>query len=260
MSVYDDPNKHDDPVLKATGWHHPIIAQPQVAKYAITGKETQVVTFALDVGESVQGEPGVMMYLTPGMSQTVSCAGCCARSCSGESCWVVNFTNSGSHGSSVAYAALTTTFPTAKVIPVNLTDPNVNGSLICQQSAYMAGLGDVQVGVSLDFNCLRCCCAGTGLVRQKITGSGTVFLNTSGTIVQKVLEPGETIVIDTNSILAFSESCKLDLQRTGGILGMVGGGEGIFNTTLTGPGLAILQSMNEHVFRRAIAAEKIWRR
>ena len=173
---------------------------------------------------------------------------------------MVNFTNSGSQGHNVAYAALTPTFPTAKVIPVDLSSPDVNGSLICQQSSYMAGYGDVKVGVSLDCNCLRCCCAGTGLIRQKITGTGTVFLNTSGTIVQKVLAPGETIVIDNHNVLAFSESCKLDLKRTSGILGIIGGGEGIFFATLTGPGLAIVQSMNEHVFRRAIAADKIYRR
>lgn len=107
---------------------------------------------------------------------------------------------------------------------------------------------------------MRCCCAGLGFVRQKITGQGTVFLESTGTIVQKVLQPGETVLVDTNCILAFAESCKLDLRKAGGIMGMMGGGEGIFNTTLTGPGLVIMVSMNQTVFLEALAAKKLYRR
>ena len=124
----------------------------------------------------------------------------------------------------------------------------------------MGHYGDVHVGISLDCNFMRCCCAGTGLVRQSIEGRGTVFLASTGTIVQKVLEPGEVIVMDTNCVMAFADTCKLDLKRTGGIVGMLGGGEGIFNTTLTGPGLVVVQSMNPEIFREALVANKIYRR
>lgn len=87
-----------------------------------------------------------------------------------------------------------------------------------------------------------------------------MFLESTGTIVQKVLEPNETVLVDTDCILAFAQSCKLDLRRTGGIVGMIGGGEGIFNTTLTGPGLVIMVSMNQTMFREALVAQKIYRR
>ena len=107
---------------------------------------------------------------------------------------------------------------------------------------------------------MRCCCAGLGLVRQKIEGQGIVFLESTGTIVQKILIEGETVLVDTDCILAFADSCKLDIRRAGGILGMVGGGEGIFNTTLTGPGLVIMVSMNQIMFREALVANKIYRR
>jgi uncharacterized protein (AIM24 family) len=82
----------------------------------------------------------------------------------------------------------------------------------------------------------------------------------SGTIIQKVLVEGETIIIDSNCVLAFAQSCKLDIRRAGGIGGMIGGGEGIFNTTLTGPGLVLVQSMNELTFRDALAANKLYTR
>ena len=99
-----------------------------------------------------------------------------------------------------------------------------------------------------------------GMVRQKVHGRGTVFVASTGTIVQKVLQPGEVILVDTNCILAYAESCTLDLKRAAGMVGMMGGGEGIFNTTLTGPGLVIVQSMNPTVFKGALAAAKLYRR
>jgi uncharacterized protein (AIM24 family) len=67
-------------------------------------------------------------------------------------------------------------------------------------------------------------------------------------------------VVDTNCLLAYSDSCQFDLKRAGGIVGMIGGGEGIFNSTITGPGLVILQSMNVKLLLDSLAADKIYRR
>jgi uncharacterized protein (AIM24 family) len=67
-------------------------------------------------------------------------------------------------------------------------------------------------------------------------------------------------VVDTNCLLAYSDSCHFDLKRAGGIVGMIGGGEGIFNSTITGPGLVILQSMNVKLLLDSLAADKIYRR
>ena len=247
-------------VLKASGWSNLQLPRgPESFKYGITGDESQIVTIALDANDTVKGEPGVMMYLTPGVTQRATCEGCCARCLSGEDCFVMNFTNSG-RASNVAYAALTPNDPMAKVVPVDLSAPEVGGTLIAQKGAFMASYGNVNIGISLDCNCCRCCCGGLGLVRQKIEGDGILFIGATGTIVQKVLQENEVIIVDTNCILAFSESCKLDLKRAGGLLGIVGGGEGIFNTTLTGPGLVIVQSMNKQMFLDALAADKIYRR
>jgi uncharacterized protein (AIM24 family) len=127
-------------------------------------------------------------------------------------------------------------------------------------SRLVFSLFRIYVSFKLFISFMRCCCAGLGMVRQKIKGTGTVFLESTGTIVQKVLQPGETVLVDTNCVLAFAGTCKLDLRRAGGIVGMMGGGEGIFNTTLTGPGLVIMVSMNQTVFREALAAQKLYRR
>lgn len=214
-----ESGEEEHEVLKASGWDELEITKAPDAKYAITGNENQVITVALGPGETCKGEPGAMMYLSPGVSQAAGYEGCFERCMAGESCFVLNFTNNGS--SETQYAALTPNEPLGKVVPVDLSSPDVNGVLIVQQGSYMASIGDVMIGVSWDFNLKRCCCAGTGLVRQKLTGTGVALLGVTGTIVQKVLAPGEKLVMDTNSILAFAESCTLDIQRAGGVVGMV---------------------------------------
>lgn len=246
-------------VLEASGWDMLEIPSPSTVNYAITGHESQILTMKLNTGETLRGEPGSMMYLSDGITQMATYEGCCERCCAGEDCFVMNFTNVG-NASNPAYGALCPNFPTAKIVPVDLSSPNVNGKLITQQGSYMASFGDVRVGASTDWNLTRCCCAGFGLVRQKIEGTGTVFLSSTGTIVQKVLIAGEVIVVDTNCIMAYADTCKLDVRRAGNLVGMVGGGEGIFLTTLTGPGLVIIQSMNVIDFRAAMVANKIVRR
>lgn len=82
----------------------------------------------------LKGEPGSMMFLTSGMKQTIGCGECWARCCTGEECCTVNFINGGDLN---AYAALTPNFPTAKVVPVDLSAPEVGGKLICQRGSYM---------------------------------------------------------------------------------------------------------------------------
>jgi uncharacterized protein (AIM24 family) len=127
------------------------------------------------------------------------------------------------------------------------------GEIITKSGAYMGSIGEVKITADCDCNCCSCCCGGMGFIRQSAKGSGTVFLNAGGTVVQKVLAPGETIVVDTNSIVGFQESVTFGLKRTGGCCVCCFGGEGLFNTTLTGPGLVILQSMSFQKYQQAVA-------
>lgn len=109
----------------------------------------------------------------------------------------------------------------------------------------MSELGDVDVGCDLDTSCTTCCCAGLGCCRQKITGSddSIAFLAGGGTIVYRHLQKGETITVDTTSVVAFEESVKLGIISNGKLCSVTCccGGEGIFSTTLTGPGRVYLQ-------------------
>lgn len=254
-----DFDKDGHLVLQSTGWSKLEVPPPQEAKYEITGPSSQIITFNVGVGETIVSEPGTLMYMSDGMKPSVSYEGGCSRCCSGECCYALNFTNEGAR-ENYAFVALTPSFPTSKVVPVDLSNPDVGGELVADQGAFMASYGEVNVEVSFDCNLLRGCCAGTGFVRQKLGGSGTAFLAATGTIVQKVLQPGETILVDGKCILAFASSVKIDVKKAGSIVGMFGGGEGIFNTELTGPGLILIHSMNATSFLAALQARKIYRR
>lgn len=231
-------------VLTETGFEKVEAPEPTPdLKYAISGEQSQVLTVKLAAGESIKTEPGIWLYNTGGITPESECAGCMGRCCAGEDCWVVNYTNESEDGSD-AFIACTPTFPTAKVIPLDMVDERINGVLRCQQGAYIANMGEVEVTFNLDCNPCRSCCAGTGFIQQEITGTGIVFLSAVGTIVQKNLEEGESIIVDTECVLAWAQTVKIEVRRAGGIFGMIGGGEGIFNTLLTGPGMIMIQSFN----------------
>mmetsp|Transcript_20890 Transcript_20890/g.21559 ORF Transcript_20890/g.21559 Transcript_20890/m.21559 type:complete len:242 (-) Transcript_20890:186-911(-) len=212
--------------------------------FTITGADSQVVSISVKPGQRVEAEPGAMLLMSSGISTSVEC-GSCSRVCTGEGLCKVVFTNK---DSTDGFVALTPNYP-SKVIPANLSK---YGRIIVKSGSYMGSTGEVKVTADCDCNCCSCCCGGMGFIRQAAEGTGTIFLNAGGTVVQKELSPGETFIVDTNSIVGFQESVKFGLQRTGGCCTMCCGGEGLFNTTLTGPGLVIIQSMSFEKYRAAL--------
>lgn len=78
---------------------------------------------------------------------------------------------------------------------------------------------------------------------QKFSGQGNVFLEVDGSTVEYQLQPGQTIIVDTGSLAAMDASVNMDIQMIKGLGNMLGGGEGLFNTVLTGPGRVWLQTM-----------------
>ena len=84
---------------------------------------------------------------------------------------------------------------------------------------------------------------GEGFIMQKLSGSGTAFLEFDGYIKEYELAPGQQIVVDTGYLAAMTGSCKIEVKTVPGVKNMLFGGEGIFNTVITGPGRVWLQSM-----------------
>ena len=84
---------------------------------------------------------------------------------------------------------------------------------------------------------------GEGFIMQRVSGSGIVFAEFDGHVVEYELQAGQSIVVDTGYLAAMTASCQMEIQTVPGVKNMVFGGEGIFNTVITGPGHIWLQTM-----------------
>lgn len=226
-------------------FHSKINLNETVHHYTLTGANSQVLSISLKANEKAFSEPGSMMMMSDGVVMGVSC-GNCSRTCVGESCCNISYTNKGQDG----FVALTPSFP-AKIVPVDLN--TCGNHLIAKGGSYMAHLGKVDLVADFDCNCSKCCCGGMGFARQSLKGDGTVFLTGGGTIVMKVLQANESLIVDTTSIVGFQSSVKLAIKKAGGCCTMCCGGEGLFNSVLTGPGLVIIQSMSFEKYKHAVA-------
>ena len=161
-------------------------------------------------------------------------------------------------------AGLTPNRP-SKVIPIDLGYLKAGGAsgIYTKQGAWMANMGDVHVSYSADCNCARVCCAGQGLIRMFLKGSGTAFIEGHGSIMTKTLAAGEKLVVDQQSVLAWAETVNLNFRRAGGCCTMCCSGEGMFNAVLDGGdtgGIVILESMPFEKYQQAIVSPNAMQR
>ncbi len=157
----------------------------------------------------------------------------------GESPWKCVYENkSGDMG----YVAITTDIP-GVMVPI---DMQAVGMLRCKRGAWVCSTGrstQVSAGFNPSGSLGGQCCAGLDFIMQELKEGEWSFLSAMGTVVTRELQPGEEIIVDTNSILAMTEGVNVDVRAVGGCGAMCCAGEGAFNTVLTGPGKIWLQSM-----------------
>jgi len=223
--------------------------------WTISGHDMQVLTTTVPAGEQVVTEQGSFMFMHPDMKMDVEFTLCQSgglnRMWGGESCVKVLLQN---NSSSEGYAGITPNYP-AKIVPIVFGDNvKTDSALIAQGGSYMSEIGDVEVGCDADCSFKTCCCAGIGPCRQKITGGhdSVAFLAAGGTVVKRVLNDGETIIVDSASVVAYEDTVELGIASNGKFCTCCLGGEGCFSTTLTGPGSVWMQSMNFTKFRNAV--------
>lgn len=223
-----------------------------VIDYEIFGNEMQYVEVTLDPSEMAIAEPGGMMYMEPGIvMQTVfgdpsaqqqqgflgklMTAG--KRMMTGESLFMSTFQNQAPGRQRVAFAA---PYP-GKIIPVHLEKHQ--GELICQKDSFLAAARGVSVAIAFQKKIGVALFGGEGFIMQRLTGDGIALLHAGGTIMERILQPGETLRVDTGCIVAMERSVQYDIQFTGGFKNSLFGGEGLFLATVSGPGKVWLQSL-----------------
>ena len=218
-------------------------------QYKIQGEPMPVVICELEAGESMITEKGSMVWMSANMEMQTSAGGvgkAFGRMFSGESMFQNVYTAKNGRG----MIAFGSSFPGAiRVVQITPDHP-----VIAQKSAFLAATSGVELSVHFQKKLGAGFFGGEGFIMQKISGTGTAFLEIDGSAVEYELAAGQQMVIDTGYLSIMDESCKLDVQSVKGVKNVLFGGEGLFNTVVTGPGKIVLQTMPLSNFVGTIAS------
>ena len=207
-------------------------------QYELKGGAFPVVVCRLNIGESMITEKGSMVWMTPNMEMTTTGGGgigkMFSKALTGESMFQNIYTARGE-----GMITFGSSFP-GQILPLEVTPGK---SFILQKSAFLASEAGVQLSMHVNQKLGAGFFGGEGFIMQKLTGNGIAFAEVDGELVEYTLAPGEQMVVDTGYVMGFELSVSMDIQQVKGLKNMVLGGEGLFNTVLTGPGKIWLQTM-----------------
>ena len=219
--------------------------------YQIFGEEMQYVEIELDPQEVVVAEAGSFMMMENGIKmETIFGDGskqeggifgklisAGKRVLTGESLFMTAYQNVEYGKKKVSFAS---PYP-GKIVPIDLQ--KYGGKFVCQKDAFLCAAKGVSVGIEFSKRLGRGFFGGEGFIMQKLEGDGMAFIHAGGTLAKKVLQPGETLRVDTGCIVGFTQDVDYDIEFVGGIKNTVFGGEGLFFATLKGPGTVYIQSL-----------------
>ena len=207
--------------------------------YRIEGDTLPVVIMNLEAGESIITEGGGMSWMSPNMLMETTTNGgigkVLGRAFSGDTLFQNIYTAHGGPGE----IAVASCFP-GSIKAFEITPGN---AMILQKSAFLASSRGVELSMHFRKKLGSGLFGGEGFIMQKVSGNGIVFAEFDGHVVEYNLEAGQQIVVDTGHLAAMSETCQMDIKTVPGVKNMLFGGEGIFNTYITGPGRVWLQTM-----------------
>ncbi len=207
-------------------------------KYRIEGKPMPVVICEMGPGEAMVTEKGSMCWMSPNMQMETFGGGlgrALGRMFSGESIFLNRYTAQGGPGV-IAFAS---SFP-GDILPFVISPGQ---ELVVQKSGFLAAEPGVDLSIHFSKRFAGGLFGGEGFVLQKLSGNGMAFVEFDGHIVTYDLRPGETIVVSTGHLAAMTASCTMDIVGVPGVKNALLGGEGLFNTVVTGPGRVWLQTM-----------------
>ena len=230
----------------------PISAEP--LQYEIDGHNLQIARVRLKPGQEIYAEAGKMIYKSAnvdwatrmtGQSFTDKIIGAIKRKLMGESLFFTYFqapTNEGHVGFAGHYPG-----------KIQVFDLAAGQSMMVQRDGFLFAQSTVALDIAMVRRLGAGLLGGEGFILQKLTGPGLVFVHAGGDHVDFTLAPGETLQVQTGHLVAFEPTVNYDVQLVGNIRTAIFGGEGLFLTTLTGPGRLILQSMTLERLRHELA-------
>lgn len=207
-------------------------------QYQILGANLPVVLMKLEPGETVISEAGGRAWYQGNIKTETKGQGlgkALGRLLTAESLFMSHYT-----AQSPAEIAFTSCFPGSIVVK----ELAAGQSVLCQKGAFLCATSGVDVTIQFQKKMGSGFFGGEGFILQKITGPGLAFFEIDGYCHRVQLGAGEKIVCDTGVVALLDETCDLDIQMVSGIKNVMFGGEGLFDTVLTGPGEVALQSMS----------------
>ena len=207
-------------------------------KYEIKGGSFPVVICSLENGEKMITEKGSMAWMSPNMQMETHGGGLgrmFSKAFSGESMFQNHYTARGGPG----LIAFTSSFP-GEIRAVEIAPGR---EMIVQKTAFLASEAGVNLSIHFQKRLGAGLFGGEGFIMQRLSGCGTAFVEIDGDIMEYELKPGQKIIVDTGNVAGFEPTVQMDIQTVPGAKNMLFGGEGIFNTVLTGPGRVWLQTM-----------------
>lgn len=206
-------------------------------KYEIKGGAFPIVVCNLTKGEQMITERGSMVWMTPNMNMETAGGGIgkmFSKALSGESMFQNIYTAMGD-----GMITFGSSFP-GKIVAVEI-QPGRN--FIVQKSAFLAAEKGVELSIHFNKKAGAGFFGGEGFIMQKLSGSGIAFIEIDGDLVEYELAAGEKMIVDTGNVAGFDSTVSIDIQTVSGVKNVIFGGEGLFNTVLTGPGRIWLQTM-----------------
>ena len=206
-------------------------------QYELKGGAFPVVECRLQSGEKMITERGSMVWMSPNMSMETKGGGLgkmFSKALTGESMFQNIYTAKGD-----GLIAFGCSFP-GRILPVEV---GKGVDLIVQKRSFLAGETGVEISVTFNKKLGVGLFGGEGFIMQRLSGHGMAFIEIDGELIEYNLAPGQQIVVDTGNVAGFESTVTMDIRQVPGMKNKLLGGEGLFNTYLTGPGRVLLQTM-----------------
>ena len=216
-------------------------------EYEIVGTPFPNVVCRLNDGEAMHCESSAMSWMSPNMQMETNTGGgigkLFGRAITGESLFRCTYTARGN--GMISFAA---TKP-GQILPVQITPQR---PIVAQKSAFLAMESGVDMDIFFQKKLGAGFFGGEGFIMQRFSGQGLAFLEIGGSLVEYDLGPGQVIMVDTGYLAAMDQTCSIDIQMVKGVKNVLFGGEGLFNTVVTGAGHIWLQTMPASALASAI--------
>lgn len=218
-------------------------------EYKISGDNLQLVTIQIQPGEKVYAEAGAMVYMSANVNMEAKARGGLlkgiGRKFAGETFFLTEFTSVGGTGL-ISFGG---NVP-GTIKPIDISSGR---DFLAQKDAFLCAEDSVEMSIAFQRRLGAAFFGGEGFILEKLSGTGKVFVHACGDFVEFNLKPDQVLKVDTGSVVGWDDTVSYDIERVKGIKTMFFGGEGLFITTLRGPGHVILQSLDLSNLATALA-------